>query len=177
MKYLYLFGIFVAISLFALMAPNSHRYPLPDPQEAIPVEEESAVIPELSFFVVDASKVLSDLQKEDLEETVRGINNGLDLRAVAILIPSFGGISPEEYGAILVNKWREQSSNDRTIVLIISTEEGVVRVEVSGSLQKFIAESTLESIVTSYMVPHLKVGDWYSALNDGLLAIAGQVAQ
>lgn len=176
MKYVYLLGIAVALGLIAVMFVNAPDGGQP-PSAVSPAVSSTVTIPEPTNYIVDVSDVLTDDQEASLNETLKGIDNGMNAEIGVALVPTFEGLSPEEYGILLAEKWQPGGEEDRGMVLAIATEDRLLRFEVGYGLEGVIADSTLGSIVDSYMVPHLKVNDWYTALNDGLLAVGGQVSQ
>lgn len=171
MKIIYIVGIIIALAGLAFMVATPNTAPTMDA-----VSSGEVFFPEPSNFLVDAAEAIPDEREGELNDTLRGIKNGMNVEIAVAIVKTTGGLSPEEYGIKLAEKWAPgDKENDRGILMVIATEDRTFRIETGYGLEGELPDSTLGGIADNYIIPHLKGNDWYSAVNDGALAIAGQL--
>jgi prepilin-type N-terminal cleavage/methylation domain-containing protein len=138
------------------------------------VGKSEEVLPEPTNFAVDTSGTLTPEQLTALNAKLKDLSVKAEI-AVA-MVSTTGSLSIEEYGIRLAEKWKVGKEGiDNGAIIIIATQDRKLRIEVGKGLEGDITDSVAGSIIRDDMVPMLKAGDWYGAVNKGIDSINSKI--
>jgi uncharacterized protein len=126
-------------------------------------------IPKLEDRVTDVAKVLSVSDRERLISMLARYESETFHQIAVLTIPTLSGESIESFSLRVANSWGlGQKDLDNGILVILAMSERKVRIELGLGMEKFITNSTAQSIITNSMVPAFRKGDYAGGLQAGL---------
>jgi len=127
-------------------------------------------IPNVIGYIDDSANILSTETKVSLTALLTEFAKG-DKGEIAILtVPSMNGLTIEEFGIRVGEKWKVGKAGiDNGVIIIIALNERKVRIETGRGAN--ITDAQAGQILDNKMVPKLKKGDWNGAVQDGVQEI------
>ncbi|MDX9801352.1 MAG: TPM domain-containing protein [Spirochaetia bacterium] len=139
----------------------------------------SAEIPKSSGFVTDLSGVINSSDKEMIEAAATEVRDktGAEIAVLTVkTIEPYGSI--EEFALDTASQWGiGEKGKDNGVLIVVSTGERKLRIEVGYGLEGAIPDGLAGSIMDDYMVPYLRSNDYSSGLKTGFIAVASLVAK
>lgn len=134
-----------------------------------------AELPEATNYAVDTAGSLTNEQLDALNERLKGIADAGDIEIAVAVVDSIEPLTIEDYGIKLAEKWQVgPDDTDRGAIIIVATGDRLVRIEVGYGLEGEIPDGLAGEMIDVLMVPHLKNGDWYSAIDAGITGIVNE---
>jgi len=135
-------------------------------------------IPSTKGYVSDYAGIIS---KDDSAVITAVANEIKEKTGAEIAVLTVKSISPygsiEQYAVETAEKWGiGEKGKDNGILIVLSTEDRKVRIEVGYGLEGAITDGISGAIIDKYMMPSLKQGDYSGGLKNGALAVASIVA-
>lgn len=132
-------------------------------------------IPEKPSFqtsVYDYAKVLSDSEKQQLEEKLVRYSDSTSTQIVVVTIDNLKG---EDIG-ILAPKWGHewgvgQAKEDNGVFILLSKEDRKIWIAPGYGVEDKLIAGTTGEIVRNVIVPEFKAGSYYNGLDKGADAI------
>ena len=132
-------------------------------------------IPEKPSFqtsVYDYAKVLSDSEKEQLEEKLVRYSDSTTTQIVVVTIDNLKG---EDIG-ILAPKWGHewgvgQAKEDNGVFILLSKEDHKIWIAPGYGVEDKLIAGTTGEIVREIIIPEFKAGSYYNGLDKGADAI------
>lgn len=135
----------------------------------------TTTFPEPTNYAVDAAGVLTPEQLTALNVTLARMATPKHQFGVAI-VKSTQPLDITAYGIKLAEKWKVGGKDtDNGAIIIVATVDRQVRIEVGYGLEGDVPDAAAGQILDDQMVPFLKKGDWYGAINSGLNALDARV--
>jgi len=129
-------------------------------------------VPQYSGYVNDYAHLLNDAQRNELEQRVRRNENAGGWQIAVVTVPDLQGESIEQFANDLFQKWGiGRKETDDGVLLIESMNPRKVRIEVGRGNEGDLTDALSSRIIRNVIVPHLKVGDNYTGLSEGVNAI------
>ena len=124
-------------------------------------------IPVPTGYIVDYAGILDEKTVETLTEKLIAFAKGDNGEIAVLTVNSMNGLSIEEFGIRVMEKWAVgKSGKDNGEIIIVSKGDREVRIETGrGSV---ITDAQAGEILKTVMVPKLKAGDWAGAISDGI---------
>lgn len=137
-------------------------------RDSTPQQSDQFKVPEAKGYVNDYAEILSPETEAILESELKTFKP-----EIAILtIKDLSGLSIEEYGIKVAEAWKVgDADKDDGIVLIISTNDRKVRIEVGYGSEGKINDAKAGRILDENIIPNFKNGDWESGILEGVLSI------
>jgi uncharacterized protein len=128
--------------------------------------------PSLQTSVYDYAKVLSDSEKQQLEEKLVRYSDSTSTQIVVVTIDNFKG---EDIG-ILAPKWGHewgvgQAKEDNGVFILLSKEDRKIWIAPGYGVEDKLIAGTTGEIVRNVIVPEFKAGSYYNGLDKGADAI------
>lgn len=140
---------------------------------SVPTAE--AMYPEPSNYAVDSAGILSVEQLAELNTKLATMDTDAHQFGV-VVVKTTQPLDIEAYSIKLAEKWRVGKEDlDNGAIIVVATEDRKVRIEVGYGLEGDINDAAAGKILDDSMVPLLKQGDWYGAINSGLDALSARV--
>ena len=129
-------------------------------------------MPSLQTSVYDYAKVLSDSEKQQLEEKLVRYSDSTSTQIVVVTIDNLKG---EDIG-ILAPKWGHewgvgQAKEDNGVFILLSKEDRKIWIAPGYGVEDKLIAGTTGEIVRNVIVPEFKAGSYYNGLDKGADAI------
>lgn len=124
------------------------------------------------FYVNDYSKVLTQETEQFIFDEALKLRNQTTAQVVVVTIPNTGFNTLNEYSLRLANEWQIGTAKDNNGILIIfTTEEPHVRIEVGKGLEGAITDSKAGQILDYYAVDDKNARRWNKAALNTFIAV------
>lgn len=154
-----------------LAAPGGAPATLAAANAAAPAAR-GADFPALTGRVVDQANLLSAAEEAGLAARLEALERRTTDQLVIVTIPSLGGRTIEDFGLSLGRHWRiGRRGRDNGVLLILVPSERKVRIEVGYGLEAILTNARAAEIIESAMLPALRQGRWYPAVEAGTRGI------
>lgn len=148
-----------------------------DPQTQLVGPANSGVIagqniPDISAsgYVSDGADVIDATTEASLVEKLKAFSAGNSGEMAVVTVKSLNGLSVEEFGIRVGEKWKVgKAGKDDGVIVIVSTGDKKVRIEVGRGAS--ITDAQAGQVLDSVMVPKLHAGDYSGAIVDGVNAL------
>ena len=141
-------------------------------------QTSETVYPEATydFYVADYSSVLDDATIEYIVREANNLASKTKAQVVVATVPDTHEDSLEKYSINLANKWKIGDEKlDNGILLLFTTEDAHVRLEVGRGLEGIINDGKAGRILDRYAVEAKNAGEWNQAAYDTFNAICRQI--
>lgn len=143
----------------------------------VPEDASASALPSLRDDVMDLTETLTEDQVYELRDSLqeRGLNRGKPF--YVLIVPSTAPDTIDQYAARVLAHWGAHDNLDivRSGVMVIAKDSNTAYVELGRDLLAKWAPGASETIVSSIVEPKLAVGDYYGAVQNGILEIGKQI--
>ncbi|ULQ52862.1 TPM domain-containing protein [Flavihumibacter fluvii] len=129
-------------------------------------------------LVNDAANLLTPDQAATLESKLVAYDDSTSNQIVVVTVTTLNGLDPNEYATELGRLWGVGGSeHNNGVVVLISTGTGAesegrkVYISAGYGLEGALPDIILKQIVESEMVPNLKAGNYYRAVDEATSAL------
>lgn len=123
-------------------------------------------IPPLRSPVTDLTNTLTPEQAKALEQTSRAFEQRKGSQIAILILPTTRPEAIEQFSIRLAENWRiGRKGIDDGAIIVLALEDREVRIEVGYGLEGALPDMIASRIIREDMVPHLKRGEVYLALN------------
>ncbi|MDO9578889.1 MAG: TPM domain-containing protein [Candidatus Cloacimonadales bacterium] len=131
-------------------------------------------VPQLKGHINDYGSVLSQQEKNDLENYLIRFEQASSIQIALLTIKSLEGENLEDYSMRVADAWKlGQKDKDNGVLLLIAMQEKKLRIEVGYGLEGNLTDAKSGYIIRNYIVPGFKSGDFYKGISAGIGAITG----
>lgn len=116
-------------------------------------------------------KFLPDFQREELEKKLVAYNDSTSTQIAVIIVDGTKGYPKDEYAIGIGNKWGVWGRNEykNGVIVLISTgkEDGkrTSFIAAADGMEGVLPDLTLKAIINNELIPDLKVGNHFQALD------------
>ena len=156
-----IFAIFVIVGAALLILPllNLNNVSIPN---------ESPTITEPIGYINDSADIIGSDVEASLEADLKNFKPEI----AVLTVKSMNGLAIEEYSMKIANEWKVgDADKDDGVILIVSTGERKVRIEVGYGSEGKINDAKAGRILDEKVLPYFKNGDWENGILEGVLAI------
>lgn len=130
--------------------------------------------PTNDFFVNDFANILSNSTEQQIQNISVNTQNATSAQIVVVTVPDLDGRDIEGYANELFNDWKiGDSEKDNGILLIISSGDRKVRIEVGYGLEGAINDAKAGRILDDVAIPYMKDNDYDTAVVGVVTQIQG----
>lgn len=145
----------------------------------VPTISAAPLVPKLVGVVNDYADVLTSEEEKALSEILLVEEASSSNQLVVLTVKSLEGETVEDYAMQVAKDWKlGQADKDNGILLIVSTNDRKIRIEVGYGLEAVIPDGIAGQIIRDHIGPALKDDKYYDGLLAGVtqihLAIAGE---
>jgi uncharacterized protein len=127
-------------------------------------------------WVTDMPRALRAETVARLNSTIGDLERTTGAEMAVVVIKSLDGLSVEEAAVKLFQLWGiGKKDKDNGLLLLWSTGDRRVRVEVGYGLEGTLPDGKVGAILDTYVIPKFKAGDFDQGLIDGVGALVGVV--
>jgi uncharacterized protein len=146
----------------------------------VPYTVEAAKFPQPTqdFYVADYANILDGKTKEMIMSVNYAYQKESEKPQIVVAtVDSFDGLSKEEYANQLFNKWKiGNKSSDNGILILLSTGEREIKIEVGYGLEGAVTDGTAGEIL-DHNLSYLKKDDYSAGLSNIFSEVALKVNQ
>lgn len=125
------------------------------------------------IYVYDSADILSDETERIVNEKLDKLEEDTTIEIAVITIPSLGGMPIEDYANEEFNTLGiGKADQNNGVLLLISTEEPRVRIEVGRGLEGTLTDSRSGRILDNYFVEYRAKGDYDTGVRETVDAIS-----
>jgi uncharacterized protein len=129
-------------------------------------------VPKLKGRVNDYASMLSQQEKQELEQTLKNIETNTSAQLVLLTMPSLGDENLEDYTMRVAEEWKlGQEKKDNGVILFIALKERRIRIEVGYGLEPVLPDGRAGTIIRNIITPAFKQGQFYQGFTDAFLAM------
>ncbi|MBI3618705.1 TPM domain-containing protein [Candidatus Peregrinibacteria bacterium] len=129
-------------------------------------------VPPNQGFVTDRAGILTQQQKNDLQQMLRGYQRQTSNEIAVLIIPNLGGEAIEDVGVQVGRAWgigSKQKNNG--ILLLISMEERTMTIQVGYGLEGAVPDLTAKGIIDRDITPLFRAGKYHEGILAGIDAL------
>jgi len=159
--------LFLAVIAIIIYAPGWNKQ---SQQTGISTVIQNQNIPEPTGYVVDKADLIDENGEKFLTESIKSVVDHGKSEIAVLTIDSLNGLSIEEFGIRVAEKWKVGKYGvDDGVILIISKKDRKVRIELGRGSK--ITDAQAKDIINNKMIPKLKAEEWEDAILDGIGAL------
>lgn len=135
-------------------------------------------LPEYSGYVNDYVGVLSSENKYALTALAGELERRTSAQLAIVIVDTVRPLEIEGYAVKLFEKWGiGQKGKDNGVLLLIAVNDRKMRIEVGYGLEGVIPDAIAKIIITQYITPSFKGGDFNGGVAKGAVGIAQVIAK
>jgi uncharacterized protein len=134
--------------------------------------------PSSQFYVLDQANVLDQTTEETIVQASAALAQKTKAQIVVVTVNSLGGAAPEDYALAILREWGigDKDLNNGLLVLV-SPQERVSRIEVGYGLEGALPDAKTGQIQDEYMIPYFQNNDYNQGILNGYRALVQEVAK
>jgi uncharacterized protein len=131
--------------------------------------DELQPIPRLEARVTDLTGTLSAGEQADLEQKLAAFEARKGAQLAVLMVATTHPEEIEQYSIRVVEAWKlGRSKTDDGLLLLLAKDDRTLRLEVGYGLEGALPDATANRIKDEIMVPLLRQGQYYAAIDAGL---------
>lgn len=127
--------------------------------------------------VTDAAAILSDEEEARLSDRLDRYEERTRHQMVVATTPSLNGMSVDDFGTCLGNRWGiGHKDRDDGVLILVAPKERQMRIATGTGMEKTLTDDKALAVVHE-MTPRFQQGDYVGGLSTGIDAIAAQTGE
>jgi uncharacterized protein len=146
----------------------------------VPAQDPDALLDRLEpqGMVSDYAEVFSPQQKTELENFLHSVKTNTTAQIAVVTLPSLEKGDIVDFSSRLFEKWGiGDAGKDNGVLLITSTTDRKIRIEVGYGLEEQIPDARAGRIIDEHIIPAFRNKKYAEGLTRGAQAIAGIIAR
>ncbi|PUE60672.1 hypothetical protein B9Z44_02460 [Limnohabitans curvus] len=140
------------------------------------ISNAQVAVPPLVGHVTDQTGTLTTEQKSTLEQLLTAFEARNGSQLAVLIIPTTQPEGIEQYALRVAEQWKlGRQKVDDGVVLVVAKDDRTLRIEVGYGLEGALSDIVSKRIITEFIVPRFKQGDFYGGLQSGVEQIIGVV--
>lgn len=124
-------------------------------------------LPQPVQYVNDYVGLMSNLEREFLEDKLRNYDESTSTQIVIVTLESLEGYSIKRYSRKWAKEWGiGRKGKDNGLLIFIPQKERKVRIEVGYGLEAYIPDITAGRIIDELITPRFRQNKFYEGLNE-----------
>ncbi len=133
-------------------------------------------IPELKTRVTDLTQTLSLDQQAQLEQKLAAFEAKKGSQIAVLIVPTVQPEDIAQYSIRVTDAWKlGREKVDDGVLILIAKDDRKVRIEVGYGLEGPIPDLTAKRVISEFISPKFKQGDFYGGLDAGIDKLIGLV--
>ena len=134
-------------------------------------------IPQLQGRINDLTNTLSTSEIQYLESILAKFEDSTSNQIVVLIVYTTGEQTIEDYSMKVAESWKiGQKDKDNGVILLIAKNDRKVRIEVGYGLEANLTDAKAYSIISNFIVPQFKNGNFYAGIYYGLIEIINTIS-
>ena len=120
-------------------------------------------------LMTDLSGVLSESQQAQLQQNLAAFAEHKGSQIAVLILPTTEPEDIAQFGIRLADAWKlGRKGIDDGAILIVATNDRHVRIEVGRGLEGVVTDLVAHRIVTEYLAPQFRTGDFYGGIDSAV---------
>ena len=133
-------------------------------------------IPELKTRVTDLTQTLSPDQQAQLEQKLAAFEAKKGSQITVLIVPTVQPEDIAQYSIRVTDAWKlGREKVDDGVLILIAKDDRKVRIEVGYGLEGPIPDLTAKRVISEFISPKFKQGDFYGGLDAGIDKLIGLI--
>ena len=125
-----------------------------------------------STLVNDYAGVLSENQKQTLEQKLVSFNDSSSTQIAIAILQSVGEYDINDYALNLGRKWAVgQSGKNNGIIIVVAVKDRKISIQTGYGVEGALPDVYAKRIIENDIKPYFKAGDYYTGLDAGTTSI------
>lgn len=126
-------------------------------------------VPALASRVTDQAGLLTDEQRQQLEQTLSDFEATKGSQIAVLIVASTQPEAIEEYGIRVATAWKlGRKGVDDGVLLLIAKDDREMRIEVGYGLEGVIPDAVAKRVIAEIITPYFKQGDYFGGIEAGV---------
>lgn len=126
-------------------------------------------VPQLSSRVTDLTGTLDAAQKQALETRLAQFEAKKGSQIAILMVPTTQPETIAQYGIRVAESWKlGRHGVDDGALLLVAKNDRTLRIEVGYGLEGALNDATSRRIISEFILPYFKRGDYYGGLEAGI---------
>ncbi len=126
-------------------------------------------VPALATRVTDQAGLLTDGQRQQLEETQSDFEATKGSQIAVLIVASTQPEAIEEYGIRVATAWKlGRKGVDDGVLLLIAKDDREMRIEVGYGLEGVIPDAVAKRVIAEIITPYFQQGDYFGGIEAGV---------
>jgi uncharacterized protein len=134
--------------------------------------------PVLKYYVNDQAGALQDYEEFGIEELCISVYEQKGAEMVVLIV---NNTQPDDINLFATRTFQQnqlgEKGEDNGLLLVISTDEKLWRIEVGYGLEGVLPDSLVGNMSETYLVPPMSYGDYYTGIYDVINNIGGEILE
>lgn len=133
-------------------------------------------IPQQQGRINDLTNTLTTSQIQYLESILAKFEDSTSNQIVVLIVYTTGEQTIEDYSMKVAESWKiGQEGKDNGVILLIAKNDRKVRIEVGYGLEANLTDAKAYSIISNFIVPQFKNGNFYAGIYYGISEIINTI--
>ncbi len=133
------------------------------------VAQAELAVPALTTRVTDQAGLLTDAQRQQLEQTLSDFEASKGSQIAVLTVASTQPETIEEYGIRVATAWKlGRKGIDDGVLLLIAKDDRKMRIEVGYGLEGAIPDAIAKRVIAEIITPYFKQGDYFGGIQAGV---------
>lgn len=134
-----------------------------------PIFSFALEIPTLNSYVTDNAGLLTNTEKNELENVLKNFDAKTTNQIVILTINNLYGDTIENFSIEVAEKNKiGTKEKDNGILLLVSKEDKKIRIEVGMGLEEFLTDAKSSYIIRNIITPEFKQNKYYAGIKNGI---------
>ena len=128
--------------------------------------------PNVLYPVYDEAGILSDIEKQNLNDKLIKFEDSTSTEIEVIIIPSTKGEDVNFLATMFGEKWGiGKKETDNGVVFLIAIDDRTMSIQQGRNVEQYLTASVAGQILDYIVTPNFKQGNYYEGINRGTSAI------
>jgi uncharacterized protein len=133
---------------------------------SVPRAHAQADVPKLVARVNDYAGLLSDRQRQGLEEKLAGYEEKTGHQFALLTVPSLHGEAIASYSIRVAESWKiGDKGRDDGLIFVVAKNDRKMRIEVGYGLEGAVPDAIAKRVLDEYVTPSFKAGDFAGGIS------------
>lgn len=129
--------------------------------------------PQPGVYVVDTAGILSPQAEAEMNRLAREVDEKTTAQLAVLTVKSLDEEAPDDYALAVLRGWGiGQKKDNNGMLLLVSTEDKRVRIEVGYGLEGIINDAKAGQLLDTYALPYFKTGQMQTGIVKTFTAMA-----
>ncbi|HEY8326893.1 MAG TPA: TPM domain-containing protein [Rhodanobacter sp.] len=126
-------------------------------------------VPPLQALITDQTATLTAEQRAGLEARLRAFEDRKGSQLAVLIVATTRPETIEQYALRVAEQWKlGRKKVDDGALMLVAKDDRAVRIEVGYGLEGVLNDLTSNRIITEFMLPRFRQGDYFGGIDSGI---------